>query len=77
MTKELDHMIQKFPGYRGRLIELFRTNEDFRSLCDDYWQCDSKLIHLRQNTIKDTRAENSYALLFLDLEQEVMRFLTV
>lgn len=75
MTRELDHIIEKFPCHRARFIELFSTNEDFRSLCDDYWQCNSNLVRLQQNMVKDIRTENSYKMLCLDLEQEVLHFL--
>jgi hypothetical protein len=75
MEKELDYMIERFPQYRARLMELFENNDDFRSLCDDYWQCNYNIFKLNGNVIKETRIENNYRMLSLNLEQEVMNFL--
>jgi hypothetical protein len=75
MEKELDYMIEKFPQYRARLIDLFRQNDDFRSLCDDYWQCNYNMHKLAGNVVKEARIENNYRMLSLNLEQEVMTFL--
>lgn len=75
MTRELDHMINAFPAHRGKLIDLYDTNEDFRSLCDDYWQCNCSLNKIHQDATHDKRSENSYKMLCLDLEQEVLQYL--
>lgn len=75
MEKELDYMIERFPSYRARLVELFGTNDDFRSLCDDYWQCHYNLFKLSGNLVKEARMENNYKMLSLNLEQEVLNFL--
>jgi hypothetical protein len=75
MNKELDYMLERYPEYRGRIIELFGSDEDFKSLCDDIWQCKNNLVKFRENRVSDTRNENEYRLLLLDLEQEVLNFL--
>ena len=77
MHKELDHMLERFPEHRGVIIQLFNSNEDFKSLCDDYLQCKNNLLKFRQNVLKDTRVENEYKMLSLDLEQEVLHFLAI
>ena len=76
MYKELDYMLETYPGYRGRITELFNSNEDFKSLCDDVWQCKNNLLQLGKNRVNDTRNENGYRLLWLELEKEVLNFLT-
>lgn len=75
MEKELDYMIEKFPAYRARLVDLFNGNEDFKSLCDDYWQCNYQLARLHGKVLKEARMENNYKMLRLNLEQEVLQYL--
>ncbi|HNP24334.1 MAG TPA: hypothetical protein PKM63_19080 [Panacibacter sp.] len=77
MQKELDYIINRFPEYRGKLMELFSSNDDFRSLCDDYWQCSQTASRFNDNSIEHARMENSYKMLRLDLEQEVLHFLNI
>ena len=75
MQKELDYMIGRFPRYRARVIELFNCNDDFKSLCDDYWQCHNNLYRLNEQANREPRLENGYKMLSLTLEQEVLHFL--
>lgn len=77
MQKELDYIINRFPEYRGRLTDLFNSNDDFKSLCDDYWQCNQIASRFSGNAIEYARLENSYKMLKLDLEQEVLHFLDI
>lgn len=74
MEKELDTMIERFPAFRGKIIELFNSNGDFKALCKDYWQCKAALLKLRETILKDTRNENGYKALYLELEQEALHY---
>jgi len=76
MYKELDHMLDRFPHHRTRIIELYDNNEDFRSLCNDYLQCSLTLLKLKKEVRYDIRMENQYRVLNLDLEREVVHYLT-
>lgn len=76
MEKELDNMLERFPQYREKIIRLYTNNEEFKALSDDYLQCKCTLSKFRQRLIvADTRMENEYKALCLDLEQEIMQFL--
>jgi len=77
MQKELNNMLERFPEHKGKIFELFSSNEDFKSLCEDYWQCKNALYKYRNNVQEDARNENEYAGLSLDLEQEILRFLGI
>ena len=74
MHKELYNMLERFPEYRGNIIELFNSNEDFKSLCDDYWQCKNALLKFREHVLEDAQVENEYRQLCMDLEQDAFRF---
>ena len=75
MYKELDHMLERFPQHRGRIIELYDRNEDFRSLCNDYLQCKLTMEKFEKDVRHGIRMENQYRVLNLDLEREVLHFL--
>ncbi|ULQ52000.1 hypothetical protein [Flavihumibacter fluvii] len=76
MEKELDNILERFPQYREKIICLYTNNEDFKSLSDDYLQCKITLSKFRQHLlVADTRMENEYKALCLDLEQEILQFL--
>ena len=75
MQKELDMIMENFPEHREKIAELFRNNEDFKSLCMDYWQCRNALLKFRETVLDDVRRENEYARLLNELEQEAARFL--
>lgn len=75
MTRELDYMISRYPEHRGQLIELYENSPNFRSLCDDFWQCHDTLKRLVVMEEKDERLENSCRMLCITLEEEVMKSL--
>ena len=75
MNKNLDFILERFPEHRGKITDLFATNDNFRILCEDYLRCKSNLFKFSQNIKRDSRLKNEYKMLSLDLEQEVIQFL--
>lgn len=75
MQKELDIILEHFPGFRGRIIELYQSNEDFKLLCEDYWQCRMALQKFREHLQEDTNTEKEYMRLCMDLEKDARKFL--
>lgn len=74
--KELDHMMQRFPTYRGLIQSLYAGNDDFKAVCDDYWQCSSNIEKIRSEQAYDNRLLSRYHLLQLELESEALKILT-
>lgn len=75
MQKELSIILEKFPEFRRKILELFEKNEDFKSLCEDYWKCKKVISKTREHLLEDTQMENQYVQMSADLEQDVLRFL--
>jgi hypothetical protein len=75
MSEAVEFLIRRFPSYREKIFNEYSTNEDFRTLCDDFYT--SALIVQRQKkaTIKNKKSELEYQKLFLDLEFELVNFL--
>jgi hypothetical protein len=75
MTKDLHNMLERFPDQRKKIIDLYSKNEDFRTLCEDYWQSKKALVKSRDKKISDALLENEYSGLCLELEMEALRFI--
>jgi hypothetical protein len=75
MNKELDNVLIKFPAYRGRILELFSGNPDFKSLCEDYWLCRNNLNHFEFENRKIRSDKKQFTDLAHRLENEITRFL--
>lgn len=75
MEKALHHILEGFPECRREIIELFNSNENFRSLCEDYLSCLGTLTKFQDNILRNKKMETEYKLLSLDLKQEVLHYL--
>ena len=75
MQKELDNILAQFPEFRGKIIALYNNNEEFKLLCEDYWQCKSTLMKFQEHLREDVHAEREYVRLCLDLELDALRYL--
>jgi hypothetical protein len=75
LRKELDHIIERFPESKDVIITLYYADEDFRSLCDDYWLSSQSLLKLQNKILTDKESEVEYREICLDLEKKIMLFL--
>lgn len=75
MTKELDRILEKFPTHREKIIELYNSNPNFRSLCDDYWISVQALRVHRKNLKSDLILTEEYDNICNLLEKEVRDYL--
>ncbi len=69
MTSPLELVSEHFPHLRERVAHLYRTDEIFRELCEDYQSCLG--AQAAQSTREDIRRE--YGALQLRLEGELLR----
>ena len=75
MRKAFDHILTKFPDHRAKIIELYRKDEDFRILCDDYLTSVQTIEEYRLKTLSDKEYESEFLRIYLDLEKEIIRLL--
>lgn len=68
-------MLKKFPAYRSEILKAYKDNEDFQSLCEDYFSALQSYENIRRKMIKDYRGELEYRELFLELEKEILEML--
>ncbi|HYJ37528.1 MAG TPA: hypothetical protein VEV87_02885 [Chitinophagaceae bacterium] len=77
MQEDLTHMIQKFPEYRTRIIDLYSSSDDFRTLCEDYYDSVKLFLHYHESVLNESKIENEYQLLCVELEKEALQFIAV
>ena len=72
---KLQLMIQKFPDFRIRIIQLYEHDENFKSLCEDYWLCTTLLE--KQKNMKPVNAElaTEYSLICTTRENDINQYL--
>ena len=68
-------MMSRFPAYRERIMEAYKNNDEFKSLCEDFYTSALSLRNCKTQVIKDKQSEVEYQKLFLDLEVEILNFL--
>jgi hypothetical protein len=75
MSEDVEFMMKRFPLHRDRILNEYNTNDDFKTLCEDFYTISLILQHQKKATIKNKQSELEYQKLFLDLENELVNFL--
>jgi DNA repair ATPase RecN len=75
-NNDLQEIINKFPNQAQRIEELYRGNEDFRTLCHDYVICLKHLKKYKKKSGETQVALNEYTIIYNDLQSELSQFLS-
>lgn len=79
MTAKMDEvllfMINKYPTCQKEILYAYTNDEDFKSLCEDYFSATTTYGVIQRKLIKDYKGELEYRELFLMLEHEIINFL--
>ena len=69
-------VLEKFPDRAGDIKRLYKENQEFQTICEDYRQCAEALHHWNQSHEKaaPTRRQE-YAQLFQELMDEIRLYL--
>ena len=68
--------IKLFPEDRNTILKLYRENENFQTICDDYQKCDRALKRWHQSSSERAPARREeYADLMRELELEIRQYL--
>ena len=69
-------VIHKFPQHKGVIQRLYKSNDEFRALCDDYLKCKEALTYWNiSNSDQAPLRVNEYQSLLEGLENEILRHL--
>ena len=67
-------VLKKFPEHRHALQRLFRSNDQFRTLCKDYRMCEAALDHWTLSKLEQAPLrKREYASLLQELEIEILQ----
>jgi hypothetical protein len=75
MSPHLNYIVEKFPALSEQILTLYERNDEFKSLCYDYFICLKSLENWRLNLKKDETLINEYSDLQRTLESEVLGFI--
>jgi hypothetical protein len=75
MSEDVKFMMSRFSAYKDQILDAYETNEEFKSLCEDFYSSAMILENYKRKILKDKKSELEYRKLFLDLENEVLNFL--
>ncbi|MBT1699539.1 hypothetical protein KK083_21755 [Fulvivirgaceae bacterium PWU4] len=76
MSADIEFMIGRFPAYKERILSQYEVDEDFKTLCEDFYASALILRSQKKKRIKNKKNELEYQKLFLALETEIFDLLT-
>ena len=67
-------VLSKFPEHQETIKRLFKQNETFQTLCEDYRQCSEALKYWNQSASEEAPARREdYGTLLRDLAEEILQ----
>jgi len=70
------YVIERFPNHKGAINRIFRENETFRTICEDYQICTRALGRWNQSDSEEAPERiEEYKAMLRDLETELFQFL--
>ena len=67
-------LFERFPEQKETIKALFKKNESFKTLCEDYRLCRESLQHWNQSLDDDAPARmREYEALLRELEEEILQ----
>jgi hypothetical protein len=64
-----------FSKYQGSINALYETDEDFRTLCDDYVASKTNMEKYNGRLKEDVQRKLEYENLTIELEKEIFRYI--
>ena len=70
------HILEKFPDRAGDIKRLYKKNQEFQTICEDYRQCAEALHHWNQSNQKEAATRRQeYEQLLQELVDEIWLYL--
>ncbi|HTE23311.1 hypothetical protein [Flavitalea sp.] len=64
----------QFAEYIETIKMLYKVDDDFKTLCDDYLTSKTSLEKFKEKSVEDKQRELEYKRLSLDLEKEILEY---
>jgi hypothetical protein len=75
VSDDVKFMMDRFSAYKDQILDAYQSDEEFKTLCEDFYASALILENVKRKLLKDKRSELEYRKLFLDLEGEILNFL--
>jgi len=75
MNEDIKFMMSRFSAYKEQILDAYESNDEFKSLCEDFYSSALILENYKKKMLKDKKNELEYRKVFLDLENEILNFL--
>ena len=75
--KAYEYLLVKYPDHSDKIIDLYRKDEEFRILCEDYQNIMLEIEKCRLNAVKDREIEREFLHANMELEKEIIHYLEV
>jgi len=75
MGQEIEFLINRYPALKDKILSAYQDSDEFKGLCEDFYSSLCILEKHKERMMKDIKNEMEYRALFLDLENEILKFL--
>ena len=67
-------VIKRFPAHRDQIKFLYKKNDNFQSMCEDYQKCHEAYLYWNESGLKEApERREEYATLRGELETEIIQ----
>ena len=71
MDEEVIYLLNRFPKHKKLLMESYTNNEEFRALCQDYYNSAITLEKYERKVTKGSKSRQEYERVYSDLENSI------
>jgi hypothetical protein len=71
MDEEVIYLLNRFPKHKKLLMDSYTNNEEFRGICQAYYNSAITLEKYERNMLKGLKSRKEYERIYLDLESEI------
>ena len=75
LNEHLKAVKEKFPDEAARIEDLYASDEDFRTLCEDYFSCIQQLQKFKKEFSEKQYSFDEYKNIQTELEKELYNFI--
>jgi hypothetical protein len=73
MDEEVIYLLNRFPKHKKLLMESYANNEEFRTLCREYYNSAITIEKYEHKVTKGTKTRQEYERAYSDLENSIAR----
>jgi hypothetical protein len=75
MSKPLNMIVREFSEHGETIKNLYSTDDDFKTLCEDYYISRMNIEKLREQLLENRQSALEYKHLAVALEKEILEYL--